>query len=101
MVDLENKSEEFCSLYARANPLPGARAKVPLLEIPTDEETVLLCESLVVADYVAEQFGDDDNTLFPLLPNTVQLCVSLPSCVDPILATFPCFVPNPTKWNPP
>lgn len=69
MVDLENKSQEFQDLYALANPLPGARAKVPLLEIASEqeqEEPLLLCESLVVSDYIAEEFGGgDDNTLLP------------------------------------
>jgi glutathione S-transferase len=74
MVDLENKSQEFLDLYAMSNPLPGARAKVPLLECKTrendsDEDSSsvsFLCESLVVAEFVAEQFGSpDQNQLLP------------------------------------
>ena len=48
-------------LYKRANPLPGASAKVPLLEVvgqddgeDNDTTSVVLCESLVVAEYIAE-----------------------------------------------
>ena len=54
MVDLENKSTEFLDLYSKANPLPGARAKVPLLQL--DDET-LLTESLVLTEFIAEEFG--------------------------------------------
>ena len=47
-------------LYALANPLPGAGAKVPLLEVVRDETTaVYLTESLVVTEYIAEQHGHD------------------------------------------
>lgn len=67
MVDLEDKSPEFVELYARANPLPGARAKVPLLQV--DDNTVL-CESLVVSEFVAETFGgrDPQSRLLPTSP---------------------------------
>jgi len=53
---LQNKPKEFCDLYARANPIIGARAKVPLLEVIEDQthNSVVLCESLVVAEYLAE-----------------------------------------------
>lgn len=65
-MDLGNKSREFRDLYGMANPLPGARAKVPLLEVVGDEEgTSLFTESLVVADYVAEEFGRNDGGLLP------------------------------------
>jgi len=50
-------------LYAISNPLPGARAKVPLLEVTEEQDTALLCESLVVADYAAEQFGAETSLL--------------------------------------
>lgn len=53
-VDLENKPEEFVELYAKANPLPGARAKVPLLEV----EGVALTESLAVAEFIAESYSE-------------------------------------------
>jgi len=67
-VDLQDKSEEFLNLYARANPLPNARAKVPLLQIGMDrngadeesDTSVLLCESLIVAEYIAESFAPPD-----------------------------------------
>ena len=54
-------------MYAVANPLPGARAKVPLLEVKDLEQspdTMLFTESLVVADYIAEQY-DTKNHLLP------------------------------------
>lgn len=77
LVDLEHKSDEFCQLYAKANPLPGARAKVPLLEITQqqqeeknegsndDEQPIYLTESLVVAEYIAETYN-------VLLPSTTR-----------------------------
>lgn len=74
-MDLQDKSQEFKDLYAVANPLPGARAKVPLLEVKSPLlSDVLLTESLVVADYIAEQFGEkittttNNNNLPSLLP---------------------------------
>eukprot|EP00977_Amphora_coffeiformis_P022569 scaffold11046_cov183-Amphora_coffeaeformis.AAC.21 len=60
MVDLQNKPQEFLDLYALANPLPGARAKVPLLEVVVeDEKPVYLTESLVLTEYIAEEHGRD------------------------------------------
>lgn len=60
MVDLQNKPQEFLDLYALANPLPGARAKVPLLEVVTDDMKLLyLTESQVLAEYIAEEHGRD------------------------------------------
>jgi len=55
---LQNKPKEFCEIYARANPILGARAKVPLLEVIEDQthNSVVLCESLVVAEYLAERY---------------------------------------------
>lgn len=61
MVDLQNKSPEFTSLYAKANPIPNARAKVPLLQIGDD---TLIVESLVVAEYVAEIY--ESSSLLPV-----------------------------------
>lgn len=61
-VDLQNKPREFTDRYKLANPLPGARAKVPLLEV--DDET-LICESLIVAEYIAEQFAAGASSLLP------------------------------------
>jgi glutathione S-transferase len=75
MVDLQNKPQYFVDLYAIANPLPGARAKVPLLEVieknsEGQDETLLLCESLIVADYIADQYGA--NTKNNPLPDTAK-----------------------------
>jgi glutathione S-transferase len=53
---LQNKSKEFCEVYRRANPIPLARAKVPVLEVIGDQTNFALCESLVVADYIAERY---------------------------------------------
>ena len=53
---MQNKSKEFCEAYARANPIPLARAKVPVLEVVGDRTNFALCESLVVADYIAERY---------------------------------------------
>ena len=65
LVDLQNKSQEFQDLYAKSNPLPDARAKVPLLQIV--DENFLLCESLVVSEFVAREFAQHD-----LLPSKNQ-----------------------------
>lgn len=62
VVDLQDKPQHFIELYQRANPLPAARAKVPLLHVVfNDDENhdFLLCESLVVAEYIAEAYGQD------------------------------------------
>ena len=45
-------------VYAKANPLPDARAKVPVLETTTGGGTVVLTESLVVSEYVGEKFPE-------------------------------------------
>jgi len=64
-------------LYARSNPIPGARAKVPLLHLvkPAEEigddkknHEVILCESLIVAEYVAEYYSGSGGNLFPPRP---------------------------------
>ena len=70
-IDLQNKSKEFQELYAKSNPLPGARAKVPLLQIVTDDDDdnddgFLLCESLVVTEYLAHEYVNN------LLPSKVE-----------------------------
>lgn len=60
-IDLQNKSKEFCELYERANPIPNARAKVPVLETLKEDEygqSVVITESLVVTDYIAERYTD-------------------------------------------
>jgi glutathione S-transferase len=60
MVDLQNKPQHFVEMYQRANQLPDARAKVPLLHVVNDdgdEDDFVLCESLVVSEYVAEVYG--------------------------------------------
>jgi len=55
---LQNKPKEFCEVYALANPIPGARAKVPVLEVIGDQtqNSVVLCESFVIAEYLAERY---------------------------------------------
>jgi len=60
--DLQNKSPEFEEKYAKANPLPNARAKVPLLQV--DDDT-FLCESSIVTEYIAELYDS------PLLPSSL------------------------------
>lgn len=62
MEDLQDKSPEFVEKYARANPVPDARAKVPLLQVGDD---IFLTESSVVTEYVAELF---DAPLIPSAP---------------------------------
>jgi glutathione S-transferase len=59
-IDLQNKPKEFCDLYARANPIPDARAKVPVLEVAVDDDqsSFVITESLVVAEYLAERYPD-------------------------------------------
>jgi len=60
-IDLQNKPKEFCDLYARANPIPNARAKVPVLEILGEnkpEESIVITESLIVTDYLAERYPE-------------------------------------------
>jgi len=64
IVDLQNKSPEFLASYAKANPIPNARAKVPLLQIGDDE---FICESQVVTEYIAEVFSSSE-----LLPKRPQ-----------------------------
>lgn len=72
-MDLQNKSAEFVDCYAKANPIPGARAKVPLLQVTTvgenhgdGDESLFLCESMVVTEYVAELYGrDSSSSLIP------------------------------------
>jgi len=56
-VDLQNKPKEFVDLYAVSNPLPGARAKVPLLEVTDGTDRAVLCESLIVTEYISERYG--------------------------------------------
>ena len=48
-------------MYALANPVPNARAKVPVLEVVTTTgggEPVVITESLVVTDYLAESYPE-------------------------------------------
>ena len=78
--DLQNKSKEFEDLYAKANPIPGARAKVPLLVVDaatagTDTDDAeqkptpssYLTESLIVSEYIAELYNKNSNNA--LLPS--------------------------------
>lgn len=59
-IDLQNKPKEFCELYALANPVPNARAKVPVLEVVTTAggEPFVITESLIVTDYLAESYPE-------------------------------------------
>lgn len=55
-IDKTNKPDSFQELYHQANPLPGARPKVPLLHLKyldQDDEEVILYESTVIAEYLA------------------------------------------------
>ena len=73
-MDLQSKSDEFIELYRKANPLPNARAKVPLIQVGDD---TFLCESMVVTEYLAEIYSS------PLIPEesadraTMRLFVEL------------------------
>lgn len=60
LIDLQDKPKEFCDLYAVANPVPGARAKVPVLEVVSEEQerVAVITESLVLTDYLGERFPD-------------------------------------------
>jgi len=51
-IDLGNKPPEFLEVYSRANPIPGERAKVPVLEV--EPGGLAITESLIVTDYLAE-----------------------------------------------
>ena len=65
---MENKPQDFLDLYALANPLPGARAKVPLLEVTKQDDRsdpFLLVESLVIVDYLAETYNGSNSMLPP------------------------------------
>lgn len=63
-IDLQNKPKEFCDLYALANPIPNARAKVPVLEVVEQtlngeqEQSVVITESLIVAEYLADRYPE-------------------------------------------
>jgi glutathione S-transferase len=66
-VDLQDKPEWFKSLYAKANPVPGSAAKVPILEVVfPHSSTQVLCESLVLVEYIAEVYGT--NSILPPTP---------------------------------
>lgn len=70
LIDLQNKPKYFCDLYKLANPVPNARAKVPVLEVVAEDgpdQHVVITESLVVADYLAESFPDSG-----LIPNSIE-----------------------------
>lgn len=69
-VDLQDKPQKFLDVYALANPIAGARAKVPLLQVlrnQVDEQNVVLCESLILSQYLAEKHG-------VLLPSCPEDC---------------------------
>jgi len=64
LIDLQNKPPEFLEVYAKANPLPNARAKVPVLEVKEGENSLTLTESKLVAEYLGEAFPESG-----LVPN--------------------------------
>ena len=85
-VDLQDKPQWFKDMYAQANPIAAAAAKVPLLEVPSATASssssppppLVLCESLVIVDYVAESFGA--GAILPSTPSdraTARLFVEL------------------------
>lgn len=82
-MDLQNKSPEFVELYAKSNPIPNARAKVPLLQVGSD---TFICESSVVAEYIAEVYPSQ---LLPKQPDkraTMRLFTEL---CGPTFSYFP------------
>jgi len=55
LVDLQDKPEDFTSVYRDACADPEARAKVPILEgISSDGTPFVLTESLVICDFIEE-----------------------------------------------
>lgn len=78
VVDLQDKSQIFLDLYARANPLPDARAKVPVLQVGDDgiregkDETVALCESQIIAEYIGEIFFTPGGKGSLILPSALD-----------------------------
>lgn len=52
VIDLQNKPDDFCSLYQHASADPQMSAKVPLLE--ADDDGVLI-ESMVILEYLEEK----------------------------------------------
>lgn len=64
-VDLRNKSDEFVSVYSKANPTTNARAKVPILE----HQGHIIIESLIVVEYVNDAFPGGTQ-LFPPDPSS-------------------------------
>jgi glutathione S-transferase len=78
--DKANKPQRFFDLYQRANPLPDAKPKVPVLHIsrPTQRQgDIILCESTVISEYLAEAYGDH---LMPCRPKdraTIRLFLQL------------------------
>lgn len=72
IINKLDKSIEFQNLYAEANPAPGARPKVPLLQVLGENEgnydedhkdDFLLYESLIQSQYVAERFSSCNHQL--------------------------------------
>ena len=73
-IQLDTKPKEFIDLYTKANPLPNAKPKTPLLchyyyhkregENVKDEatETTILCESTVIVDYLVDVFAMSESS---------------------------------------
>jgi glutathione S-transferase len=62
VCDLENKDAVFKAKYASLNPLPGAPAKVPILE---DADGAALIESGVIVEYLAARYRGQGVELVP------------------------------------
>lgn len=87
-VDLQDKPQDFVDAYALANPIAGARAKVPLLQVLNQEEScddVFLCESLIVAEYIAETY----NVLLPLSAQERAIMRLFTELCGPSFSYFP------------
>lgn len=61
LVDLQNKPEDFCAIYAQVSPDKQARAKVPILVHGKD----VLIESAIICEYVEAAFAGEGTALLP------------------------------------
>lgn len=80
-IDKTNKPDYFVELYHRANPLPGARAKVPVLHM----DDLVLCESTVISEFLSSMdldgsAGEQQSRYWPRNPKkqaTLRLFMEL------------------------